>query len=118
MNAFKRVFGAVSGAHLVRSYLLGLIFLALFCWLFFKTARPMGETILTLGYFGICTLLFPFAKLVWDQLKSLVLGESIILMPVILLYPLKLIVNLILWFFAIFVAPFGLAYIWWRTKAA
>lgn len=118
MNAFKRIFGALSGSHLVRSYLLGLMFLAAFCWLFFKTERPMSETVLTVAYFGLCTLVFPFAKLVWDELKLLVLGESIILMPALILYPLKLMVNAILWVFALFVAPFGLAYIWWRTKAA
>lgn len=118
MNAVKRLFGALTGAHLIRAYLLGLILLATFCWLFFKTTRPLGEVILTLGYFGLCTLLFPFAKLVWDELMSLVLGESIIIMPVLILYPMKLVVNVILWFFAIFIAPFGLAYIWWRTKDA
>ncbi|WP_312815948.1 hypothetical protein [Brevundimonas sp.] len=37
-------------------------------------------------------------------------------LPVIILMPLKLIVNYALWCFSIFIAPLGIAYLWLRSR--
>ena len=122
MNSLKRIFGGISTQYMVRAYVLGAIFFGLVVVLLTSGLKPdgagTGRMAVLIGYFAICTLLFPFSKLVWDQLKAMALGETFLILPVIFLYPAKFIVNYLLWGFALFVAPFGMAYIWFKTKAA
>jgi len=62
--------------------------------------------------------LFPFAKLVWDELKALALGDAFLISPIVFLYPAKFLINITLWGFALFIAPFGVGYLWFKTKAS
>lgn len=118
MNGLKRIFGGLNTQYMVRAYIIGAVFYALMIFIAFQGEKGAAERSAVLIYFGACTLLFPFAKLVWDQLKGLALGEAFLILPIIFLYPAKLIVNLILFSFAVFLAPFGVAYIWFKTKEA
>ncbi|NPD17480.1 hypothetical protein HOY34_20040 [Xinfangfangia sp. D13-10-4-6] len=116
MNSLKRIFAGVDTRYILRAYLIGAILLAIVVGGFLSRTDNVGRAAAVLGYFTLCTLLFPFAKLVWDQLKSLVLGETVLFLPIVFLYPAKMIVNVLLWGAAVFVAPFGIAYIWFNTR--
>lgn len=103
-------------SYLVRSYLIGLIFFALIVVMTFGAENRSGTPIGLLVYAALSTLLFPFAKLVWDELRDLAFGNNIVLMNAIFLFMLKLFINLFLWAFAIFVAPLGILYLWFRSR--
>ena len=103
---------------MVRAYVLGAIFYAIMLSFAFAGHKHAGQSAMLIIYGGICTLLFPFAKLVWDQLKTMALGQTVLILPIIILYPAKILVNFLLWFLALFIAPFGMAYIWFQTRAA
>jgi len=103
---------------MVRAYIIGSIFYALMIFISLQGDKSIGERSAVMAYFGLCTLVFPFAKLVWDQLRDLILGETFIILPIIFAYPAKLIINLLLFSFAIFIAPFGILFIWLKTKEA
>lgn len=118
MNSMKRLFGGLDTRYMIRAYVLAVIFFAIMIAISVTKNTGASESAVVLGYFGLCTLLFPFAKLVWDQLKAIALGETFLILPIIFLYPAKVIVNLLLWSFALFIAPFGMAYIWFQTKEA
>lgn len=116
MNVLKRIFGGLNTQYMVRAYVIGAVFYALMIFIAFQGEKGVGEKSAVLLYFGLCTLLFPFAKLVWDQIKGFILGETFLILPIVFLYPAKLIVNVILFSFAVFIAPFGMAFIWFKTK--
>lgn len=118
MNTMKRLFGGLDVQYMIRAYILGAIFFAIVTTMTINRNAGAGEVAVVLGYFGLCTLLFPFAKLVWDRLKAIILGETFLILPIVFLYPAKIMVNAFLWGFALFVAPFGMAYIWFQTKGA
>jgi len=118
MNAIKRLLGGLSTQYLIRAYVLSALYLAFTVAIIFGLANAGAEASVPLIYFGLCALLFPFAKHVWDELKGMVLGENFLILPIRLVYPAKIFINLGLWMFALLIAPFGIAYIWFRTKDA
>ncbi|TPW27060.1 hypothetical protein FJU08_20845 [Martelella alba] len=65
----------------------------------------------------INTLLFPFSKFVWEKAKEILSGNTVTLWPAILLYWCKLLVNTVLWGFALFIAPIGIVYLLRRNPA-
>lgn len=116
MNGLKRALGGLNRGWMVRAWVIAAVFYGLMIFISLQGEKPLAERAAVMGYFGLCTLLFPLSKLVWDQLKGFVLGDSFLILPVIFLWPAKLVVNLFLFAFAVFVAPFGLAYLWFATK--
>ena len=70
----------------------------------------------TLVVLFVGSLLFPFTKLVWDELRDLALGENFVLINAVVMLIAKIFINFMLWFVSIFVAPLGLLYLWWRTR--
>lgn len=116
MSFFRRIFGGVQPSFLVRSYLIGLIFFVV------AISMPLGAEpknsahIVLIMYAALSTVLFPFAKLSWDELRDLVFGNNVIFMNAVSLLMLKWTVNILLWASAIFIAPVGILYLWFRTR--
>ena len=110
MDFIRRIFGSVERSYLIRAYIFGALFFA-----FVMALGPRANAFLTV-YFAICTVLFPFAKLVWDEAKSVILGNNIFFLPALILVVLKLFINILLWAFALFVAPLGILYLAMRTR--
>lgn len=116
MRTLKRIFGWVRPAYYLRAYIIGAIFLGGYFLLRRQaTASEIAQNGM-LPFLAICTLLFPFSKLVWDEFKALMRGDTITIMPLLWSVAGKLIINLMLWIFAPFVAPFGLLYLWFRSR--
>jgi len=114
MNVLRRIFAGVHRPYLIRAYMIGFLFFALIGGMALN-AKPANIGLIVTS--ALSTLLFPFAKLVWDELRNLVLGNNMIIMPILVLFPLKLFVNAFLWGAAILVAPLGILYLWFRTPA-
>lgn len=115
----KRIFGALEPTYLIRAYVISAVFMAMIAWfvIYMAKGEPLTfDRIATLMVFGIGALLFPFSKLVWDEIKRVMMGSNIFILPVIILMPLKLLVNYALWCFSIFIAPLGIAYLWLRSR--
>ncbi|CUX66765.1 conserved membrane hypothetical protein [Agrobacterium sp. NCPPB 925] len=94
MNFLRRIFGGVQPSYLIRSYLMGAVVFALMMSMLSveaQTGSPVALVVFSLA----STLLFPFAKLVWDELRNLALGNNILFMNAIVLFMLKLLVNLL-----------------------
>ena len=115
----KRIFGALQPTYLIRAYVISAVFMAMMVWLVLYPAKgePLTiDRIAPLVIFGIGALLFPFSKLVWDEIKRVMMGGNVFFLPIIFLLPLKLLVNYMLWGFSIFIAPLGIAYLWLRSR--
>ena len=120
MNFIKRIFGSVQPRYLIRAYVLSAAFMAFMTWMMLSLdgAKPMHDRAATLAVFGVGALLFPFSKLVWDEIKRVMMGETVFFMNAIILMVLKVLVNFFLWSFSIFIAPLGIAYLWLRSRNA
>ncbi|BCH67931.1 MULTISPECIES: hypothetical protein [Rhizobium/Agrobacterium group] len=116
MKFLQRIFSGVRPIYLIRSYLISLFFFGLMLSTVLnaetKTSTPIG----TIVFSTSSAVLFPFAKLVWDELRDLAFGNNIIFMNAVFLLILKLFVNVLLWGGAVFIAPIGILYLWFRTR--
>lgn len=116
---FSRTIGALQPAYVIRAYVIGFVLLGLVAWVRFHAPDNHGETdrYLSLAYLFTCSLLFPFAKLVWDELRDLALGGNVFFINGLIALILKVFINGLLWAFAVFIAPIGFLYLWFRTRA-
>ncbi len=114
MNFVKRIFGAVDRGYLVRAYLISATIMV--GWIVWANANFRFPTTFDLFFIPAATLLFPFAKLAWDEIKNLVLGQTVIFFNAIFLYAAKIFINVLLWVFAPIVAPLGILYLAFRTR--
>ncbi len=117
MSFVKRIFGAVDRAYLVRAYLISAVFLAFFVWVIQNSSDPIHSKTFDPFWLGACFFLFPFAKLAWDEVTSLILVNNVLFLNAVFLYGAKIAINTLLWGFAWIVAPLGILYLTFRTRA-
>jgi hypothetical protein len=121
MKAFtKRIFGAVEPRYLTRAYLISLALLIYAIWYFATqaTLQPHQRGIM-LAYAALSAILFPFAKLVWDEIRDTIMGNTVLSYDgwaVLVSFVAKIIINVLIWFCAILIAPLGVLYLWFRTR--
>jgi hypothetical protein len=123
MNFIKSIFGGVDQRFLVRAYIISAALLAYALWWFSTQAGLQSyQKAVMFGYSILSALLFPFAKLVWDELRDMLLGNNGIVhfgwWAIAVNFVLKIMVNVLLWFFAIGIAPLGVLYLWLRNQGA
>tara|TARA_R110002072_G_scaffold89424_3_gene200478 strand:- start:745 stop:1131 length:387 start_codon:yes stop_codon:yes gene_type:complete len=121
MNFVRSIFGAVDRRYLIRAYFISLALLAYAIWAFSNQIGLQNhQKALMIGYAILSAILFPFAKLVWDELRDMILGNSSIIhfgwWAIAINFMLKIMVNVVLWFFAIGIAPLGVLYLWLRNR--
>lgn len=115
MNFVKRILGAVDRGYLVRAYLISAAIMV--GWIIWANANFRFPTAFDFFFIPAATVLFPFAKLTWDEIKNLILGDTVLFFNAIFLYGAKIVINLLLWVFAPIVAPLGILYLAFRTRA-
>ncbi|MFT4035425.1 MAG: hypothetical protein QM679_07605 [Patulibacter sp.] len=76
-----------------------------------ETQGDVGPSFI--AFLVVNALLLPYAKLVWDEARGFVLGDNVFFVSQGLMQfvGLKVVVNRMLWAFAILIAPIGLAYL-------
>jgi hypothetical protein len=81
-------------------------------------AAPHGPPALPflVGFCLVNTLLFPFAKLVWNNVRDFILGDTVLISSAMFLFMGKFFINGTLWSLAIFIAPIGIGYLWFRNR--
>lgn len=116
MPFLRRIFGSVDRAYLIRAYIISFAIFA-FCAAIFSRDTHQTHPFEWV-FFIVNTILFPFSKLVWDEIMALLLGRNMFFLPAIFLMLAKLMINIFLWGGAIFVAPLGILWLWYRTREA
>lgn len=126
MGIVRRTIGSLSPQYVIRAYVIAFALFAFFAWMRAQQDPNAQGAIATGGYdasdYGtlavlfVGSLLFPFTKLVWDELRDLALGENFVLINAVVMLIAKIFINFMLWFGSIFVAPLGLLYLWYRTR--
>ncbi|VAW00754.1 hypothetical protein MNBD_ALPHA07-1286 [hydrothermal vent metagenome] len=117
MNILRRIFASVETGYLVNAYVIGALFYALYlCMIWNVTAMPAAEAMPPTVIFGISAIVFPFSKLVWDELRRAFLGDMIFIANAFFMSGSVILINFLLFSFAIVIAPLGVLYLWFITK--
>lgn len=71
---------------------------------------PIGMLFFTV----INTLLYPYSRFVYESIVSFIMGENVFIVNAIFMLASKFVTMAMCWAFSIFVAPIGLAYLYYH----
>ncbi|ODC03616.1 hypothetical protein BFW38_08730 [Terasakiispira papahanaumokuakeensis] len=116
-NMIKKTFGGLSTQYYLRHLFFGAILSGLVIMMTLN-----GQSTLTLGTISLLlinTLLYPYARFVYESIIHFIMGDNIFFINALVMLIVKFITMVLCWSFAIFIAPIGLAYLYYHhTKAA
>lgn len=105
-----KTLGGLSLNYYVRHFIFGLIFPAFFMFMQFQTDQP--TSIGTVLFLAISTLLYPYSRFVYESIIGYIMGQNVFFINALVMLFAKLITMLLCWTCAIFIAPIGLAYLY------
>ncbi|MEF3062678.1 hypothetical protein V4C85_22815 [Ralstonia solanacearum] len=117
MNALlAKTFGGLSRAYYFRHFAFGLIFPAFIFFFVNHAGRSIPYQVVLFAL--ISTLLYPYARFVYEGVMSFILGNNVFFVNAIAMLFAKLCTMWLCWAFAIFIAPIGLVYLYFRHSKA
>lgn len=111
MNFLKRMFLRLNGTYLIKNYIISLIFGFIF-WNSNLAGNPLGTKI----YVIIAVLLFPFSKLIFNDLRAVLLNGKTIMLPIVISLIITLSINAILFCGTWIFSPLGFIYLYFFDK--
>ncbi|MHC6225508.1 hypothetical protein ACYU03_12160 [Pseudomonas sp. X10] len=111
---FAKTFGGLTTSYYVRQFLFGLIFAVLIVAMALN--NPSGVKLGMVGFALINTLLYPYSRFVYESIVGYIMGNNVFFVNALLMLFVKLMSMAMCWSFAIFIAPVGLAYLFWRNS--
>ena len=98
--------------YYLRQFFFAFVIAALVFFMSIQGGRSMP---LGMAFFIVInTLLYPYSRFIYERVIGFVLGDNFFLVNAILMLIVKFITMLMCWCFAIFVAPIGLAYLYYH----
>lgn len=107
-----KTFGGLSAHYYIRNFLFGTVFSAIYLMVLIinDTGLPMAG----LAFMLINTFLYPYSRYVYEGTVDYILGNNVIFSGLFLMLVIKCITIILCWFLAIFIAPLGLAYLYYH----
>lgn len=117
-----KTFCGLTLAYYSRQLFFGLIIAALFIWLNMNSTQSL--TVGAIAFATISTLLYPYSRFVYESIVGFIRGDKTSSGEIVVvvyndssIWPLielivKLIMMILCWAFAIFIAPIGLGYLY------
>ncbi|ABE53889.1 conserved hypothetical protein [Shewanella denitrificans OS217] len=82
-------------------------------------AVAQGEGPIQYGFIGLLianTLLYPYSRFVYENVVGFILGRQVFFVNAIFMLVVKLFTMALCWCLAIFIAPIGLLYLYFRNS--
>lgn len=110
-DIIKKTIGGLSFQYYFRQLFFGAILAALVVFMILNSnsTLDLGQT----AFLIISTLLYPYSRFVYESIVHFFMGDNVFFVNAILMLTVKLITIAICWSFAIFIAPLGLAYLYY-----
>jgi len=112
----QKTLGGLSLQYYFRQFIFGLAIAALIFFMTTQGGRPMPLGVLFL--ITVNTLLYPYSRFVYESIISFIMGDNVFLVNAIFMLIVKLFTMFLCWSFALFVAPVGLAYLYFHHTRA
>lgn len=111
-----KTFRGLSTQYYFRQFFFGALFFALIFFLMSKSPNPIQISLVII--LAINTLLYPYSRFVYESIVNFIMGENVFFVNAINMLLTKLFTMLICWVFALFIAPIGLAYLYYHHSKA
>lgn len=115
MKSFlAKIFGGLNTAYYVRHLVFGSIFGVLCIASAFS--QPDGQVIGTVIMAVLSTVLYPYARFVYESIMRFIMGDNIFAVNALWMMVVKIMTMATCWFLAVFIAPLGLGYLYWHNS--
>ena len=111
-----KTFGGLSPQYYFRQFFFGLLVAAFIYFMSTQGGRSMPINMLL--FTVVSTLLYPYSRFVYESIIGFIMGENVFFVNAILMLISKVFTMLLCWTFAVFVAPIGLAYLYYHHSKA
>ncbi len=113
-----KTFGGLSSAYYVRQFLFGVV---ISVFILYVATRDLATNPLQwrlVVFLVVNTALYPYSRFVYESIVRFMMGDNVFWVNALLMLFVKLITMVFCWGFAVFIAPIGLAYLYYHhTKA-
>lgn len=114
ISFLQKTFGGLSTAYYVRHFFFGALLTALLIYVSLNGQQPVD---IGFYFFAIInTLLYPYARFVWESCANFILGNNIMVVNVWLILLTRLFTIALCWCLAMFIAPVGLIYLYFHHE--
>lgn len=116
-SLLQKTFGGLSKEYFIRQFLFGLIFPAIFYFIASQN-EGMSYPVPTILFMAINTLLYPYSRFSYESILEYIMGDNVFFGSAIFMMLVKFLTMTICWAFAVFIAPFGLVYLYFHHSKA
>jgi len=110
---FQKTFGGLSKAYYFRQLVFGLLLFGVF-YIMPIVSGKFFQTLHILPFFLISAFLYPYSRFVYESVVSFFVGDNTFILPIPVMLGYKLVTMGLCYALAIFIAPVGLAYLYWH----
>jgi hypothetical protein len=107
-----KTFGGLSPQYYVRQFLFALIFPV--CIYFITNRGAHSAPVDMIALLVVNTLLYPYSRFVYEGVMGFIVGQNVFWVNVFFMLFMKLVTMALCWSCAIFIAPIGLAYLYYH----
>lgn len=108
----KKTFGGLSAQYYIRQLFFGSLFAIMVIYMAVSGGKPIQFGMIAL--LAINTLLYPYSRFVYESVVGFIMGNNVFFVNAIFMIFVKIFTMLLCWSFAIFIAPIGLAYLYYH----
>ncbi|MEC4720256.1 hypothetical protein RY831_13920 [Noviherbaspirillum sp. CPCC 100848] len=112
-----KTFGGLSAPYYFRHFLFGMIFPVGMFLIGSNDGTPSIPTDKYL-FFALSTLLYPYSRFVYESIIDFILGNNTFVVNAFFMLITKAVTIMLCWLLAIFIAPVGLAYLFYHHSKA
>ncbi len=112
LRFLSKTFGGLSRSYYLRHLVFALVMATLFIGMLSQGSGPAIKPEIYVLFF-INTLLYPYSRFVYESLVGFIVGNNVFFVNAVLMLIAKFMTMVMCWSMAIFIAPFGLVYLYW-----
>ncbi len=116
MNFIKHIFSSLTPSFLIRNYFFGGIIVAVMFLLIWNNKVSLDKQIAITVIYTINLIFYPFATLVYDEIRDTLLGNTVLISDAKIMLIAKVTIKIIILGLAVPIGIIGIIYIWYRTK--
>jgi len=111
-----KTFGGLPTSYYLRQFVFGLAFPIFIYLMTSQGGHPIHPLVMVMMVLN--TLLYPYSRFVYEGVIGFIVGENVFIVHPLLMLGTKLATMLFCWMCAVFVAPIGLAYLYYHHSKA
>ena len=113
MGILQKTFGGLGWSAYLTGLFLAMIPAGIFVALLNSSDSSQLDNPFMYVYIAISVLLYPYAAFVYASIVDFIMGDDAFVINVFVYFAWQIMIMMLLFIFAIFIAPIGLLYLWY-----